>query len=147
VNTLAVRFPDAVVRLIGPCEHRPARLAPNVELLPGIPQHRVYEALADFTFGLIPFRIDPLTDCVDPVKYYEYRAMGLPVLSTRFGEMRLRGPTERVVFLDELGTHADLQALARQAANPAEVIAFREGNTWARRFEPLTAWVRSSDGR
>ena len=146
VIALALRFPQSVVRLIGPCEHRPARLPPNVELLPGIPQDRVYDALAGFTFGLIPFRIDPLTECVDPVKYYEYRAMGLPVLSTRFGEMRLRGAQDRVAFLDELD-RLDLQALARQAADPAEVQAFREENTWARRFEPLSAWARASAGR
>ena len=96
--------------------------------------------------GLIPFRIDPLTDCVDPVKYYEYRAMGLPVLSTRFGEMRLRGLQDRVAFLDELD-RLDLRALARQAADPAEVGAFRAANTWARRFEPLSGWVRASGWR
>lgn len=146
VIALALRFPQSVVRLIGPCEHRPARLPPNVELLPGIPQDRVYDALAEFNFGLIPFRIDPLTECVDPVKYYEYRAMGLPVLSTRFGEMRLRGARDRVAFLDELD-RLDLRALARQAADPAEVQAFREENTWARRFEPLSAWAPASAGR
>lgn len=146
VVALAVRFPQAVVRLIGPCEHRPARLPHNVELLPGIPQDGVYDALAGFTFGLIPFRIDPLTECVDPVKYYEYRAMGLPVLSTRFGEMRLRGAQDRVAFLDELD-RLDLRALTREAADPAEVQAFREENTWARRFEPLSAWARASGGR
>ena len=146
VIALALRFPQAVVRLIGPCEQRPVRLPSNVELLPGIPQDRVYDALAGFSFGLIPFRIDPLTECVDPVKYYEYRAMGLAVLSTRFGEMRLRGARDRVAFLDELD-HLDLRELAREAADPAEVQAFREANTWARRFEPLSAWARTSAGR
>jgi hypothetical protein len=37
--------------------------------------------------GLIPFVRNALTDSVDPVKYYEYRSCGLPVLTTLFGEM------------------------------------------------------------
>jgi hypothetical protein len=72
--------------------------------------------------------------------------MGLPVLSTRFGEMRLRGEQDRVAFLDELD-RLDLPALAREAADPAEVQAFREENTWARRFEPLSAWAPASAAR
>ena len=165
VVALAQRFPQAQVRLIGPCEHRPAQLPANVELLPGIPQDRVYQALAEFDVGLIPFRIDPLTECVDPVKYYEYRAMGLPVLSTRFGEMRLRGAQDGVRFFDELGsdnglgggdgvlaghglsTSDDLSALAALAADAQAVAAFRRDNTWAQRFEPLTRWAAPSAGR
>jgi hypothetical protein len=137
VDALAARYPDATVRLIGPCEAPPPRLRPNVERLPAIPQHRVYEAMRAFSVGLIPFRVNALTECVDPVKYYEYRAMGLPVLSTRFGEMRLRGAADQVVFFDELDTGVDLRARRRAAAQPDVVAAFRRENAWSRRFDAL----------
>ena len=43
--------------------------------------------MAQFDVGLIPFLKNRLTDSVDPIKYHEYRALGLPVVSTSFGEM------------------------------------------------------------
>lgn len=37
--------------------------------------------------GLILFKQSTLTDCVDPVKLYEYMALGLPVVATRLKEL------------------------------------------------------------
>lgn len=140
VVELARSHPDAVVRLIGPVEHPRDGLPANVELLPAIPQHEVYATLRSFSVGLIPFRIDGVTDYVDPVKYYEYRAMGLPVLSTRFGEMRLRGAGDQVRFFED-SVEADWPALRRAAADPAVVRMFIEDNLWARKFDALAGLV------
>lgn len=143
VDALAARFPDSVVRLIGPCDTRPRALRPNIELLPATPQHLVYEAMRDFTVGIVPFTVDELTDFVDPVKYYEYRALGLPVLSTRFGEMRERGAADHVLFFDELGAATDIPGLCREAGRAGEVTAFRDANCWNRRFDALDLFAKS----
>ncbi len=139
VVRLAWRHPGAVVRLIGPIEGgAPGDLPANVELLPAIPQHEVYAALRGFSVGLIPFRVNELTDYVDPVKYYEYRAIGLPVLSTRFGEMRLRGRADHVLFFEDLARgEADWADLGAAAAYPATVASFIEYHRWERLFDAL----------
>lgn len=142
VERLARLYPHAVVRLIGPVESKPGQLPPNVELRSAIPQHEVYQALHEFTLGLIPFKVSDLTESVDPVKYYEYRAAGLPVLTTRFGEMRCRGPRDQVFFLDELQPETDWRQLRLQASDSATVENFIARHRWERVFEPLGLALR-----
>ena len=89
-----------------------------------------------FSVGLIPFKRTRLTDGVDPIKYYEYRAMGLPVLTTAFGEMAGRGIGDDTYFMDaerDLGREAT--AALNRATDPASVARFRIEDTWDRRFE------------
>jgi glycosyltransferase involved in cell wall biosynthesis len=138
VVELAQRYPDARVRLIGPVESPRGGLPANVELLPAIPQHEVYATLRSFSVGLIPFKIDDVTDYVDPVKYYEYRAMGLPVLSTRFGEMRLRGDADHVLFMEDLQGDIDWAVLIRSASVPTTVETFVHRHLWSTRFDALS---------
>lgn len=91
VLALAKARPFDRIRLIGPLHGNPPTPLPtNVELLLPLPHAQALEAMNEFDVGLIPFRRSPLTDSVDPIKYYEYRALGLPVLSTEFGEMATR---------------------------------------------------------
>lgn len=142
VVELAARHPQDTVRLIGPCDRAPRHLPPNVELLPAIAQHRVYAALREFSVGLIPFKVNDLTEFVDPVKYYEYRALGLPVLSTRFGEMRLRGADDRVLFFDDRVPASALAEMRAAASDPIEVMEFRRSNSWRQRFDALDWFFR-----
>ena len=101
VIRLAKTLPQMRIELVGPCTAAPPETLPaNVRLLPACRQSDVAGHLARFSAGLIPFRQSALTNGVDPIKYYEYRAAGLPVLSTRFGEMALRGRNDGVYFLD-----------------------------------------------
>ena len=80
---LARAFPDWTVHLVGPVFQKPrASLPGNVVMHAPCPQEEVGRHLARFSIGLIPFKLSPLTRGVDPIKYYEYRAYGLPVLST-----------------------------------------------------------------
>ena len=91
--------------------------------------------MARFSAGLIPFRCDALTAGVDPIKYYEYRAAGLPVLSTSFGEMALRGRDDGVYFLDRTDNLAGTVAAALgHRCDPAEANRFRRQNSWTSRF-------------
>ena len=68
--------------------------------------------MQEFSVGLIPFKCTDLTASVDPIKFYEYRALGLPVLSARFGEMALRDGLAGVFLMDK---HSDLASLVRTA--------------------------------
>jgi glycosyltransferase involved in cell wall biosynthesis len=136
VLRLAETVPHCRIELVGPCAVRPPRrLPPNVRLLPPCKQDEVESHLARFSAGLIPFRRTPLTAGVDPVKYHEYRAAGLPVLSTTFGEMALRSEKDGVYFLDQ---SRDLAAVVDRALrhpfDAAAVETFRRENTWQARY-------------
>jgi glycosyltransferase involved in cell wall biosynthesis len=59
---------------------------PNLKFLGALEHDAVPEALAGAHVGLIPFRVTPVTDCVSPIKLYEYLAAGRPVVSTPMAE-------------------------------------------------------------
>jgi hypothetical protein len=136
VVRLAEALPLARIELVGPCVAAPPRRLPdNVRLVPACAQSEAAGHLARFSAGLIPFRRTRLTAGVDPIKFYEYRSVGLPVLSTSFGEMAGRGRGDNVYFLDRTddlpGTVAAALAHPRDAD---EAIRFRQANGWTSRF-------------
>ena len=92
--------------------------------------------MAEFHVGLIPFKKNALTASVDPIKYYEYRALGLPVISTDFGEMSLRAG-ECGVFITQ--SVSDVPAIADSAiqfcGDAGDASAFAIQNTWEARFD------------
>lgn len=139
VAQLAEEHPQARVELVGPCGHYPTvDLPDNVRLLPPIPQHEVYDVLRRFSLGLIPFRLCRLTQYVDPVKYYEYRAVGLPVLSARFGEMAHRGERDGVFFFDDLWSeHIALNQVLASRPDADQTFDFVSQNQWSQRFESV----------
>src|SRR5262249_55899770 len=60
----------------------------NVDYRGACPHASIPEALAEADVGLIPFLLTPETDCVSPIKLYEYLAAGKPVVSTSIAEAR-----------------------------------------------------------
>lgn len=144
VVRLAESFPDAAVHLVGPCFAGPPRRLPsNVAVFPACPVDRAIAYFRTFSVGLIPFKRTRLTDGVDPIKYYAYRGMGLPVLSTMFGEMTRRGSVDGTFFLDRNGglKNAASAALAAKA-DTSSVEQFRREHTWERRFEEARVFER-----
>jgi len=136
VIRLAEALPRARVELVGPrAVPPPKKLPPNVRLLPACRQSEAGEHLARFSAGLIPFQNNALTAGVDPIKFYEYRATGLPVLSTSFGEMAVRGRDDGVYFLDRSSdpTGTVLAALGHRD-DSATMNRFCRDNDWTSRF-------------
>jgi glycosyltransferase involved in cell wall biosynthesis len=134
---LAQSLPWARLRLIGPLiKDAPEHLPPNIELLPACAHEEALLHMQNFDVGLIPFHVNPLTESVDPIKFYEYKAMGLPVISTRFGQMRMRKDDDHVFFTDMCSSMPQLlqRALACHV-NRAQIDTFRRQNIWRLRFE------------
>ncbi|QDZ28845.1 glycosyltransferase family 1 protein [Noviherbaspirillum sp. UKPF54] len=134
---LAGARPDAKFRLIGPLYGQvPSALPRNVVLEPPLPHNNALIAMMQFDVGLIPFKKTSLTSSVDPIKYYEYRALGVPILSSNFGEMKLRGKKDGVWLVDH---DSDLKAAIDQAlasrTTEAEIASFRHSNSWEKRFD------------
>ncbi len=128
---------DDTIRLIGPRYVRvPEALPDNIEIFPQCSHEKAVLAMQDFDVGLIPFLKNTLTDSVDPIKYYEYRSLGLPVVSTRFGEMHFHSSNTGVYISDDL---LDISQVVNQALsnkNSAnDVLSFRLSNSWYSRFD------------
>lgn len=121
VISLAEKEKDSIIRLIGPCYIRPKYSLPqNIIIEEAVEHTKVPHLLKEFDYGLIPFKINELTESVDPVKYYEYIAAGLPVISSCFGEMK-----ERI----HLGYTYDFESYSKK-------VILRKDNvvTWEDRF-------------
>lgn len=137
VIAIARQNPNASLRLIGPSYMPPSEsLPPNIELLPPCTHAHAIQAMMNFSVGLIPFKRIDLTASVDPIKYYEYRALGLPVVSTLFGEMTHRRSEPGVFFIEE---DTDLNRIIESAltyhCDREEIKAFRAANNWEARFD------------
>ncbi len=136
VIELAKARPLDVVRLIGPIfSPSPYTLPENIEILPPCAHKDALCAMQNFDVGVIPFKKNDLTASVDPIKYYEYRALGLPVISTSFGEMAFR-ENEEGTFLS-MGVR-DIDELVDEAllyrADAEEIRRFAVSNSWQARF-------------
>ena len=141
VYALASVRPRDEIRLIGPVFSSSRKnMPPNIVLLPPCSHKAALQAMADFDVGIIPFVKNDLTRSVDPIKYYEYRALGLPVISTNFGEMNFRYE-EHGVFISKCLN--DVAALAHAAlcvdSSALEIAKFKKENSWYSRFD--AAWL------
>jgi len=103
-----------------------------------------YQDVADyakfFDIALIPFEISPSMDCVSPIKFFEYCALGLPVVSSQMREMeQYKGET---VFLAsntkeyEEGIEKAL-SLNNQEKTKSIGKVISENNTWSHRVDEL----------
>lgn len=91
VIQLAKDNPKDKVIIVGPNYSKCIpELPENIELRKAVKHCEIPTLLFSFDFGLIPFKKNELTNSVDPVKYYEYVAAGLNVITTDFGEMSCR---------------------------------------------------------
>ena len=102
VIKLAQDNPDDHIIIVGP-NYSPCipDLPNNIEIRKAVQHSEIPELLSSFNYALIPFKINGLTDSVDPVKYYEYIAAGLPVISTGFGEMKHRISQDKAVTFEQ----------------------------------------------
>lgn len=137
VIELAKVKPNDVVRLIGPVfSSAPNNLPNNIEILPSCSHQTALAAMQAFDVGLIPFKRNTLTASVDPIKYYEYCALGLPVISTGFGEMAFRGIKEGTFLTQGLqDISIVVERALLQGVTIESVQQFRAENTWKFRFD------------
>jgi len=137
VCALAQARPKDEIRLIGPVFQKPAKKLPdNIILLPACNHEAALKAMMDFDVGLIPFKRNKLTDSVDPIKYYEYLALALPVLSTNFGEMRFRSNIPGVFISQSVSDSAELAESSFQfCRDRKDAHAFLLENSWEARFD------------
>lgn len=152
VIEMARSLPEMRFEITGPEMAPPKkRLPANVHRTGECAGHEVFGRLRSFSAGLIPFKLNRLTAAVDPIKYYEYRAAGLPVIATEFGEMRRRRDEPGVHLvargMDFRAVLKGVDACPRLSAKALE--RFRAENSWRSRFDRsrfFRQWTAKSDG-
>lgn len=137
--SLADSRPDDHVHIIGPVFNPSMlKLPPNISIFPPCSHKDALQRMLSFDVALIPFINNELTSSVDPIKYYEYRALGIPIISTSFGEMAYRGDQQGVYLCD---VPADLSPAIFNALNYTNTEAFSEQfkleNSWEARFNSI----------
>jgi glycosyltransferase involved in cell wall biosynthesis len=148
VEDAVLRQRDLYFLLIGPLTDQ--RLKPFIERLQAEPnfswlgpkkQEEAPAYLQQSSIGLIPFYLNELTEAVNPIKYYEYLASGLPVVAPILRELSMiNGPVctydHDVTFICALK-----QALKEREAGPESLQSFAAGQTWLERFKKVSTIV------
>jgi len=96
---------------------------------------------AHIDVGIVPFRVSDFTKCIDPIKVYEFLAMGKPVVATDLPEMRKFGDlilTAR--FAREFEERIE-EALRTSETVQARRIAWGLENSWSHRAAQIERFI------
>ncbi len=87
--------------------------------------------------GMIPFKLTALTHAINPIKYYEYLACGLPVVASPMRELlALQGPL--YTYRDPVGFCRVLEkAMEEKPAVSSRLVDYARNHTWERRFQSV----------
>lgn len=108
----------------------------NIHLLGLKPYKELSDYAKLFDVAIIPFVINEKMDCVSPIKFYEYCALGLPVVTSKMKEMEalasehvacVDGIDEFLHYLDKFAKD-DVKKLAKQCGPDIALC-----NTWEAR--------------
>lgn len=131
VERLAVGLPDAAVVLLGPnalsaSSDRRLRALANVHLLGARPYDEVPAYLQHADVVIVPHRVTPFTESLDPIKAYECLAVGRPTVATPVAGFRGLGHPVRIAdrdrFVDAVRAVLDEDA----ASSPRSVPGWSE---------------------
>lgn len=116
---------------------RSMSMLPNVHLL----GHKPYEALPDYlralSVALLPTRINAYTKSMFPMKYYEYVAAGLPVISTPLEFTRTLAHPVATAATHQEFTLAISKALQTGKLTKPEGLKIIGPNTWTHRLQSM----------
>ncbi len=145
---LARKRPEVAFVLVGPVAaevRRALRGLHNVHLMGPRPYAEVPAWVARSDVALVPFKPGALTAAVNPIKVYEYLAVGAPIVATGLPELEPLAARGLVRLTTQAGLPAALdQALAER--DPALRLARRaeaEPHTWEARAARLFALLET----
>jgi len=122
------------VQLIGKPPQQNRLVHERLEWLGMMPWRQCMEPLSRAKVGIVPFRDMPLVTAVDPVKYYDYLAAGLPTVATHMPELEER-PFATVVHdaesfveavQDAVASSPDREAIRREARRNTYTVRFAQ---------------------
>lgn len=111
---------------------------PNVRFLGHQPYAALPALLRRFDACLVPFRVSPVTDGMDVVKFYEYVSLGKPVVSTPIAEIV---PYADLLYLadgpDAFGAALDAALVEDDPVRRERRVRLAASNTWDERLDRI----------
>jgi glycosyltransferase involved in cell wall biosynthesis len=142
VAELAKNNPDWLIYIIGYPSALPWGLPANIKFLGKIRQDLLASYAHHWDVGIVPFKVGAIADGADPIKTYEYLAMGLPVVVS--GVNPPIGGEKFVKRADEINEfeNAVLQALRGNFVDTTSRREFAFTCSWSQRCEMILQAVR-----
>ena len=139
--------PDVEVHLVGPVDDGASVVTHPRIVLRGAVRHSSLPTITDeFDCLLMPFRVTPLIESVDPVKLYEYINFGKPIVSVYYDEIARFAPFVHFYRSHDqaLGIVSQLAAakIGRQYSD-VERRDFLSKNSWAERAAVAAAMLKA----
>lgn len=143
INKVSNYFEEIEFYFIGPTDFNVTERFPNLNknliFIGSQPYYKIPQYIYEFDVLIMPFKITDLVKAVNPVKIYEYLAMGKPVIASKYEETQKFGDLiacyenkdEFINMLKEiLATPVDFEFVARQ-------IDFSKKNSWRERVKKI----------
>lgn len=114
----------------------------NFYYLDSKPHSELRKYLAHADIGVIPFKVDSLTNEINPVKLYEYAAYGLPVVASNTTWMQ--NNSECISIYNNIEEYVNLisSSLNKKLYLKSKLIEYARRNTWEKRFEFLLSRMK-----
>ncbi|MBW7889096.1 MAG: hypothetical protein H3C35_12185 [Bacteroidetes bacterium] len=141
IKKIAEVFVDFEIAIIGPVSMKQNILfssCSNIKLY-GVKTHEESsDIIRKFDIGIIPFINNSVTNVVNPLKLYEYCALGIPIVAMRTKELE-----QYSHLVDLADTHEEFLQLIEKNINSNDSqkrnqrIEFAKQNTWKHRVDGL----------
>jgi glycosyltransferase involved in cell wall biosynthesis len=153
--SLARAFPDDSVVLVGPDAWKDdtlksaAREVPNLHVVEPVPYAELAQAMACFDVCIVPHRQTPFIESLNPIKLWEYLAVGKPIVSSNVAGFRDYPTLCRVASSHEEFLAACRDALEEAAQGPSTQSALARRaeaaqHSWEARLDTLLEALRAS---
>jgi len=108
----------------------------NVTFLGEFPNEELPGLVCSWAVGLIPFKLSPLILATNPVKMYEYAAMGIPTVATHIPEVELASNDVSGIYVskdfDEFNANLQL-AMNLSDEDRQELTTWARNQDWSQR--------------
>ncbi len=118
---------------------------PNVYYLGYKKYEDIPSYVLSFDVGIIPFKINEITRCLNPLKIYEYMAVGCPVLATEIPELKtfsnlisIANSNDKFDFNLKKVVSSDLSKLKERLLNEAKQ------HTWDSRTTEMISYIQDN---
>jgi SAM-dependent methyltransferase len=139
VLEMARRRPDWRFEIIGDPEPTGLDLPANVRLFGPRSHAEINKIARSWRVAMIPFKINALSRGVDPIKIYEYLALGLPTVSFTMPQIEGYPYTFTVESVEAFLARAE-EAM-RMPLDRGAIDAFLAVNRWEDRVDQMLAWA------
>jgi glycosyltransferase involved in cell wall biosynthesis len=145
ISSLAGRHPEWVFHVIGYGGEPPSELPSNVLRLGKVAHDLLPRYAANWDVALIPFKHTRLSLAVDPVKIYEYLALGLPVVTLGMPHLSDLPYVWNAQTLNEM--ESKIEEAAGAPFPKKQLEQFLACNTWERRVDHILTLIQEAGGR